>query len=52
MKKYPEDIECIFSPIQGVGGIYISNIDAASNINTLNKYNIKAVITACRGYIL
>lgn len=52
MKGYAEDIECIVPSYRGAGGIYISNIEAASNLKTLNQHNIKAVITACKGYLL
>lgn len=31
MQKFPEDIQCIIEPVQGRGGIYISNIEAAEN---------------------
>lgn len=29
LQKFPEDIECIVEPIQGRGGIFVSNIEAA-----------------------
>jgi hypothetical protein len=51
-----EDIQCIVDPTRGKGGIYISNIEAASNPLTLARnfpsypgHNIGAVITACKG---
>jgi hypothetical protein len=38
--------------ISGVGGIYISNLEAAQNLKTLNRLGIKAVITAASGACL
>ena len=35
--NWEEDIQCIIEPHQGVGGIYISNIEAASNPRTLAR---------------
>lgn len=36
--KFPEDIECIISsPQPDRGSLYISNIEAAENINTLKS---------------
>lgn len=53
---FKEDIECIVEPLNGRGGIYISNIEAASNQKTLastiwynSGYKIGAVITAAKG---
>lgn len=43
---YPEDIQCIIDPINGRGGIFISNVEAAQNPLTLKKHGIKAVLTA------
>lgn len=43
---YPEDIECIVDPVNAKGGIFISNVEAASNHLTLKKHNIKAILTA------
>jgi len=34
---WEEDIECIVTPKQGKGGIFISNIEAASNPATLSS---------------
>ena len=34
---WEEDIECIVTPKQGRGGIFISNIEAASNHATLGS---------------
>jgi len=49
---YREDIECVRDPVAGVGGIYISNLEAAQNLRTLNRYSIKAVVTAANGAYL
>ena len=53
---WEEDIECIVTPKQGKGGIFISNIEAASNPATLSSifptypgHQIGAVITAVKG---
>ncbi len=27
--KFEEDIDCIIEPVQGIGAIYISNVEAA-----------------------
>lgn len=43
---FPEDIQCIVDPVNARGGIFISNVEAASNLLTLKKYSIKAVLTA------
>lgn len=39
-KAFPEDIQCVLDPINGKGGIYISNVEAAQNIHTLKKHGI------------
>ena len=37
-KKYPEDIQCVFpSSDPHKGAIYVSNVEAAENINTLRS---------------
>lgn len=53
---FEEDIECIVDPIEGRGGIFISNLEAASNPTTLHstsplhpEHHIGAVITAAKG---
>lgn len=38
--------------MEGVGGIYISNLEAAQNLKTLGRFGIKAVITAANGAYL
>lgn len=50
---YPEDIQCVLDPNQNnVGGIFISNLEAAQNPRTLSKHGIKAIITAASGATL
>jgi hypothetical protein len=34
---YPEDIECIVDSNNGVGGIYIGNLEASQNLLTLKR---------------
>lgn len=34
---YPEDIECVHDPVNGKGGIFIGNLEAAQNIQTLKS---------------
>lgn len=34
---YPEDLSCIIDSIDGRGGLYIGNLEAAQNINTLKS---------------
>ena len=53
---YPEEIECVLEPINGVGGLYISNLEAAENLATLKstppsntERKIFAVVTVARG---
>jgi dual specificity phosphatase 12 len=47
--KYREDIECIVNPVNDIGGIYVGNLEAAENLNTLKQLNIKAMLTAAVG---
>jgi len=56
---YPEDIECVHDPINGKGGIYIGNLEAAQNLQTLKstfyhhvENGIRAVLTAAKGIFL
>lgn len=38
LEKYPEDIQCVYpSGDPTKGSIYVSNVEAASNIKTLNS---------------
>lgn len=34
---YPEDIECVVDPINGIGGIFIGNLEASQNLLTLKS---------------
>ncbi len=34
---YPEDIECVHESINGKGGIYVGNLEAAQNLQTLKS---------------
>ena len=36
-EKFPEDIKCIIDPVEGKGGIYVSNIEVAENPKTLQS---------------
>ena len=39
-KKWPEDIECIIKASDpSCGSLYISNVEAAENVNTLKSTN-------------
>jgi len=56
---YPEDIECVHEPTNGKGGIYVGNLEAAENLQTLKstfftnlEFGIKAVLTAAKGVFL
>jgi hypothetical protein len=56
---YPEDIECVHDPINGKGGIYIGNLEAAQNLQTLKstfyhhvENGIRAILTAAKGIFL
>ena len=56
---YPEDIECVHDPINGKGGIFIGNLEAAQNLQTLKstfyhhlENGIRAVLTAAKGIFL
>lgn len=53
---YPEDYSCILESIDGKGGLFIGNLEAAQNPNTLKsnaylqvEHQIKAVLTAAKG---
>lgn len=56
---YPEDIECVHEPTNGKGGIYVGNLQAAENLQTLKsiifiylEHGIKAILTAAKGIFL
>jgi hypothetical protein len=34
---YPEDIECVFDPKNGKGGIFIGNLEASESLPTLKS---------------
>ena len=34
---YPQDVECVHDPVNGKGGIWIGNLQAAQNIQTLKS---------------
>ena len=38
-------ISCIQEETENFGGLYLGNIEAAKNVDLLEKYNIKAVLT-------
>lgn len=53
---YEEDYSCVLDPVNGVGGIFIGNLEAAQNIKTLKsnasinvENSIRAVLTAAKG---
>ncbi len=54
-----DDITCVFEGVAGVGGIYISNLKAAQNLQLLNSnahvhvgLGIKAIVTAVRNGVV
>jgi len=42
---YPEDYSCIFDPVDGKGGLYIGNLEAAQNLP-----NLKSTTTLTQDY--
>ena len=38
-------LDCIVPPVDGKGGIYLGNRDAATNLDLLNQYKIRAVLS-------
>ena len=34
---YQEDIECVHDPVNGKGGIFVGNLEAAENLQTLKS---------------
>lgn len=36
-RKYIEEIECVLEPVNGRGGLFISNVEAAENPTTLKS---------------
>ena len=51
-KKYPEDIQLILKEEGAEGALYVSNREAAENINTLRKLNIGAILSSAKNIIL
>ncbi|CAD8059091.1 unnamed protein product [Paramecium primaurelia] len=41
----PNSMNCIIAPLNGVGGVYLGNLDAAQNSELLSKYQIGAVLS-------
>lgn len=44
-----DNMNCIIEPTDELGGIYLGNYDAASDINLLRKHKISAVLTVAAG---
>lgn len=44
-----KSMDCIIEPTDGKGGLYLGNINSAEDIPNLQKFNIKAVLTAAAG---
>ena len=40
-----KQLDCIIQPVNGKGGVYIGNIEAAQNIHLLDSLKIRAVLT-------
>ncbi|EGR30525.1 hypothetical protein IMG5_129780, partial [Ichthyophthirius multifiliis] len=38
-------MNCIIEPQNGIGGLYLGNLEAAQNLDLLKKHNIGAVLT-------
>jgi len=57
-EKFPEDIECVIkSNNENYGSVYISNVEAAQNPNTLRsiincyvEHKIRSVLTCAKGH--
>lgn len=56
---YPEDIECVHDSVNGKGGIFIGNLEAAQNLQTLKstffvniEHGIRAILTAAKSVFL
>ena len=56
---YQQDIECVKDSVQGKGGIFIGNLQASQNLNTLkssfhfiSEHSIKSVLTSAKGVFL
>jgi len=46
---YFDKINCIIEPTVEQGGLYLGNLDAASDLKLLKKYKIGAVLTVAAG---
>lgn len=44
-----DNMNCIIEPTEELGGLYLGNYDAASDISLLRKYKIAAVLTVAAG---
>lgn len=42
-----DDLNCIVEPQRNLGGIYLGNIESASDTRILNKHRIGAILTVC-----
>ena len=40
-----KSVDCILEPVDGKGGLYLGNINAAEDVATLLRMNIRAVLT-------
>lgn len=38
-------LDCLIEPVNGVGGVYIGNIEAAKNLELLDSLKIRSVLT-------
>jgi hypothetical protein len=45
LKNIDDPMNCIIDPVKGIGGVYLGNIDAASNVDLLKSNGINAVVT-------
>ncbi|CAK58687.1 unnamed protein product (macronuclear) [Paramecium tetraurelia] len=45
--KRDDPISCIIEPSKVLGGLYLGNMEAASDPYTLSQYQIKAILTVC-----
>eukprot|EP01016_Furgasonia_blochmanni_P007181 TRINITY_DN12875_c0_g1_i7.p1 TRINITY_DN12875_c0_g1~~TRINITY_DN12875_c0_g1_i7.p1 ORF type:complete len:237 (+),score=28.06 TRINITY_DN12875_c0_g1_i7:61-711(+) len=44
-----DNLNCVIEPTYRQGGLYLGNLAAAQDLNTLRAYNIKAVLTVAYG---
>jgi predicted ATP-grasp superfamily ATP-dependent carboligase len=38
-------MHCIIKPIDGAGGLYLGNLDAAKSLHSLKEHSISAIVT-------